>query len=316
MAHHLEAFYLHLKGIEGYLLQLARMNGIQRILHQSSIEFRIDQLARRLEDLRSTWMMMVGMETHRVLSGIKEDMSQQSPHSSVRNRSGLLVVHEDEMYIQKRLNTRHRGWFSGAALASVNGVDRLVKTYNMPSTNQDFLAEVRRLRQFRHPNLPQIFGVSDDHCPAAFIVFHQAVQSRDISTLINFYWRTENKFVITMMTLRLILDLKLVASYLLDSGLVDVQELGSILLPRNLWLDTNGTLLLGDATTRSPRDPSRTPNKGQDVTRGISNFIYDLTPELIGISLRPLNPNGLPRTGVSERTPFALFSTPPPCHGS
>ncbi|KAF9512431.1 hypothetical protein BS47DRAFT_1056882 [Hydnum rufescens UP504] len=98
-----------------------------------------------------------------------------------------------------------------------------------------------------------------------------------------------------MMTLRLILDLKLVASYLLDSRLVDVQELGSILLPQNLWLDTNGTLLLGDLTTRSPRDPSRTLNKGQDVAGSVSNFIYDLTPEIIGISLRPLNPHGLPR---------------------
>jgi hypothetical protein len=31
-----------------------------------------------------------------------------------------------------------------------------------------------------------------------------AAQSRDISTLIDFFWRTENKFVITMMTLRLV----------------------------------------------------------------------------------------------------------------
>ncbi|KAF9505714.1 hypothetical protein BS47DRAFT_513440 [Hydnum rufescens UP504] len=181
MAHHLEDFYAHLKGIETYLLRLAKMNVIQRILHQSSIKLRIEQLARGLEDLRSTSIMMLGMETHRMLSRIKEDISQQSPHSSSRNRSGLLVVHEDEMYIQKRLNPRRRGWFSDVAVASVNGVDRLVKTYNMSSTTKIFSQKFADypqeqtskppsdIRSFRRPLSSGVHSVSSSRAVQGYL---------------------------------------------------------------------------------------------------------------------------------------------------
>ncbi|KAF9505715.1 hypothetical protein BS47DRAFT_513623 [Hydnum rufescens UP504] len=97
-----------------------------------------------------------------------------------------------------------------------------------------------------------------------------------------------------------------------------MQELGSILLPQNLWLDTNGALLLGDATTNRPRDPSGVPSRGKNIARNVSRIIYDFRPETGPIDyrdiIRPVNPYGLPRFESPNETLFALFGIPWPCH--
>ncbi|KAG6374029.1 hypothetical protein JVT61DRAFT_4667 [Boletus reticuloceps] len=144
-------------------------------------ESRVTRVVDVPEHLTSALDLSFSLQSEEPISEIATDGIQDSLNDqylpeelsslTLDNNHGFRRYHQSEVILRGR-SCLKEGWWAGGMEVQVQGQPALIKRYDDPKTkaSRQWLRDVKMLQNLYHPNLPQMFGFSDDETPTPFIL--------------------------------------------------------------------------------------------------------------------------------------------------